>query len=315
MRILDERWRKEGNRDVTREIDFYNLDMIISVGYRVNSQQATRFRIWATSTLKDFIIKRFVLDDERLKQGIKFGKDYFDELLARIREIRASERRFYQKITDIYAQCSIDYDKNAELTKTFYKTVQNKLHWAITGHTAAELIATRANASLPNMGLTTWKNSPEGKVLKIDVSVAKNYLSEAELRELNRIMKKNTEDTVCPAAGFNFKLKGVPTYICTHCGNEETSIPAIKNLHMVIAWFLIDIPNLKGPQLRFLRRYQRLTQEDLGKLLGNMAPETVWLLYFKVVIFDIATTSDIFHLSWVVDSERTNCCTKRRNLS
>lgn len=180
--------QKEGNRDVSREIDFYNLDMIISVGYRVNSQKATRFRIWATTTLKEFITKGFVLDDERLKQGSKFGKDYFDELLERIREIRASERRFYQKITDIYAQCSIDYDKDAELTKTFYKTVQNKLHWAITGHTAAELIAARANAKLPNMGLTTWKNSPGGKVLRTDIGVAKNYLSEPELRELNRIV-------------------------------------------------------------------------------------------------------------------------------
>ncbi|HVW60876.1 MAG TPA: virulence RhuM family protein [Puia sp.] len=168
--------------------NFYNLDAIIAVGYRVNSHEATRFRIWATKTLREFIIKGFVLDDERLKQGKKFGKDYFDELLERIREIRASERRFYQKITDIYAQCSLDYDPKAPLTQTFYKTVQNKLHWAITGHTAAELIAERANATQPNMGLTTWKNAPKGKILKHDVTVAKNYLSEKELGELNRIV-------------------------------------------------------------------------------------------------------------------------------
>jgi hypothetical protein len=169
-------------------VDFYNLDAIIAVGYRVNSIEATRFRIWATKTLREFIIKGFVLDDERLKQGKKFGKDYFDELLERIREIRASERRFYQKITDIYAQCSLDYDPKSEITHTFYKTVQNKLHWAITGHTAAELIAERANAAQPNMDLTTWKNAPKGKILKTDVHVAKNYLSQNELDELNRIV-------------------------------------------------------------------------------------------------------------------------------
>jgi len=169
--------------------NFYNLDAIISVGYRVNSHQATQFRIWATKTLKEFIIKGFVLDDERLKQGKKlFGKDYFDELLERIREIRASERRFYQKITDIYAECSIDYQPNGEITKTFYKTVQNKLHWAITGQTAAEIISSRAKADLPNMGLTTWRNSPKGKILKSDVSVAKNYLNKNEIDELNRVV-------------------------------------------------------------------------------------------------------------------------------
>lgn len=172
----------------TYDTKFYNLDAIISVGYRVNSTKATQFRIWATQTLREFIIKGFILDDERLKNGKHFGKDYFDELLERIREIRASERRFYQKITDIYAQCSIDYDPQAEATKNFYATVQNKLHWAITGQTAAEIIANRANATKPNMGLTTWKNGPGGKVLKPDVSVAKNYLSEKELEELNRVV-------------------------------------------------------------------------------------------------------------------------------
>ena len=158
--------QREGAREVSREIDFYNLDAIIAVGYRVNSREATRFRIWSTKTLREFIIKGFVLDDERLKQGKKFGKDYFDELLQRIREIRASERRFYQKITDIYAQCSLDYDPASDITKNFYKTVQIKLHWAITGHTAAELIAERASASQPNMGLTTWRNAPKGKISK-----------------------------------------------------------------------------------------------------------------------------------------------------
>ncbi|MBU2915133.1 virulence RhuM family protein [Reichenbachiella agariperforans] len=168
---------------------FYNLDVIISVGYRVKSQQGTQFRIWATKTLREYIIKGFAMDDERLKQGNAiFGKDYFDELLERIREIRASERRFYQKITDIYAQCSIDYDPKSEITQTFYKTVQNKLHWAITGHTAAEIIKQRADADKPNMGLNTWKNSPKGKVLKTDIAVAKNYLNEQELKELNRIV-------------------------------------------------------------------------------------------------------------------------------
>ncbi|MCA0398255.1 MAG: virulence RhuM family protein [Bacteroidetes bacterium] len=180
--------QKEGNRDVARAVDFFNLDAIIAVGYRVNSHQATQFRIWATKTLREFIIKGFVLDDERLKQGKRFGKDYFDELLERIREIRASERRFYLKITDIYEQCSIDYNKDAAITQQFFKTVQNKLHWAITGKTAAELIANRADASQPNMGLSTWKNAPKGKILKTDIGTAKNYLQEKEIKELERIV-------------------------------------------------------------------------------------------------------------------------------
>lgn len=167
---------------------YYNLDAIIAVGYRVNSYQATQFRIWATRTLKEFIIKGFVLDDERLKQGkTVFGKDYFDELLERIREIRASERRFYQKITDIYA-LSADYDKEAPLTKEFFSSVQNKLHWAITGKTAAEIIYTSADATRIYMGLTNWKHAPGGKILKSDVVVAKNYLSEKHIKELNRIV-------------------------------------------------------------------------------------------------------------------------------
>jgi hypothetical protein len=180
--------QKEGNREVSREIDFYNLDAVIAVGYRVNSLQATKFRIWATNSLKEFIIKGFVLDDERLKQSKRFGKDYFTELLERIREIRSSERRFYQKLTDIYAECSLDYDPKAEITQTFYKSVQNKLEWAITGKTAAELIAERANAEKPNMGLMTWKKAPDGKIVKTDVVIAKNYLIEKEIKELNRVV-------------------------------------------------------------------------------------------------------------------------------
>ncbi len=170
-----------------KPVSYYNLDVIISVGYRVNSQQATRFRQWATQTLRGYMIKGFVLDDERLKNGTHFGKDYFDELLERIREIRASERRFYQKITDIYAT-SADYDPRSEITQEFYATVQNKLHFAIHGQTAAELIASRTSAKKPHMGLTTWRHTPSGKVLKSDVDTAKNYLSEKELRQLNRIV-------------------------------------------------------------------------------------------------------------------------------
>ena len=166
---------------------YYNLDAIIAVGYRVNSYQATQFRIWATQMLKEFIVKGFVLDDERLKQGKRFGKDYFEELLERIREIRASERRFYQKITDIYA-LSADYDKDASLTREFFATVQNKFHWAITGKTAAEFIYDSVDATKLYMGLTSWKQSPGGKILKSDVAVAKNYLSEAHVKELNQIV-------------------------------------------------------------------------------------------------------------------------------
>ena len=172
----------------TYQTTFYNLDAIIAVGYRANSHEATQFRIWATQTLREYIIKGFALDDERLKHGKRFGRDYFDELLERIREVRASERRFYQKITDIYQQCSIDYNREAEITQLFFKTVQNKLHWAITGQTAAEIVAGRVSAKKLNMGLTTWKNAPDGKILKSDVSIAKNYLQEAEIKALERIV-------------------------------------------------------------------------------------------------------------------------------
>ncbi|WP_298701734.1 virulence RhuM family protein [uncultured Ruminococcus sp.] len=179
--------QKEGSRNVKRNIDFYNLDAIISVGYRVNSRQATKFRIWATGVLKEYMIKGFVLDDERLKQGeTVFGKDYFKELLERVRSIRASERRIWQQITDIFAECSIDYDKNSDVTKRFYSTVQNKFHYAITGQTAAEIVYSSADREKENMGLTTWKNSPDGRILKSDVTVAKNYLDEKQIRQLER---------------------------------------------------------------------------------------------------------------------------------
>ena len=200
--------QKEGSRNVTRSMEYYNLDAVIAVGYRVNSKQATQFRIWATKTLREFIIKGFVLDDERLKQGNRFGKDYFDELLERIREIRASERRFYQKITDIYEQCSIDYNEDADITQTFFKTVQNKLHWAITGKTAAQIIAERVNATDANMGLQTWKNAPQGKILKSDVSIAKNYLIEKEIKELERVVTMYLDYAENQAArGIPMKMK------------------------------------------------------------------------------------------------------------
>ena len=179
--------QKEGNRNVRRNIKFYNLDAIISVGYRVNSKKATSFRKWATATLKEYITKGFVLDDERLKQGTKlFGKDYFKELLERVRSIRASERRIWQQITDIFAECSIDYDKSSDITHKFYATVQNKFHYAITGKTAAEIIYSGADHTKTNMGLTTWKNAPDGRILKPDARIAKNYLSETEIRRLER---------------------------------------------------------------------------------------------------------------------------------
>lgn len=180
--------QKEGKRKISREINFYSLDAIIAVGYRVNSKEATDFRIWATNTLKEYIKKGFVLNSELLKNGPKFGKDYFDELLVKIKEIKASERRFYQKITDIYKECSYDYDKNSETTKEFYKNVQNKLHFAITGMTAPEIIYNRVDSKKDYMGLQTWKNAPDGKILETDVVVAKNYLSKEEITELNNLV-------------------------------------------------------------------------------------------------------------------------------
>ncbi len=179
--------QKEGNRDVSRELDFYNLDMVISVGYKVNSARATQFRIWATNVLREYIVKGFVMNDVRLKQGGKiFGKDYFKELLERVRSIRASERRIYLQITDIFSECSIDYDSKSKTTRDFFASVQNKFHYAITGHTAAEIISEKADSTKDKMGLTTWAHSPEGRILKSDVTVAKNYLDEAEIKKLER---------------------------------------------------------------------------------------------------------------------------------
>ncbi len=179
--------QNEGGRKINREVSFYNLDAIISVGYRVNSRRSTAFRIWATSVLKEYMIKGFALDDERMKQGTTiFGKDYFRELLERVRSIRASERRIWQQITDIFAECSIDYDRDATVTKDFYAMVQNKFHYAITGQTAAEIVFDRADRTKDNMGLTTWKNAPDGRILKSDVTVAKNYLSQKQISQLER---------------------------------------------------------------------------------------------------------------------------------
>ena len=179
--------QREGSRDVTRTLDHYSLDAILAVGYRIRSHRGTQFRQWATTRLSELLVKGFTLDDERIKAGRTIGQDYFDELLERIRDIRASERLFYQKITDIYAT-SIDYDPKANVSQTFFATVQNKLHWAIHGHTAAEIIAGRADADKTHMGLTAWKNAPDGPIRKLDVTVAKNYLSEGEIKELNRIV-------------------------------------------------------------------------------------------------------------------------------
>lgn len=191
------------------KMNFYNLDAIISVGYRVNSAKATKFRIWATGILKEYIKKGFVLDDERLKQGeTVFGKDYFRELLERVRSIRASERRIWQQITDIFAECSIDYDRNSETSKQFYATVQNKFHYAITGQTAAEIVYDKADHTKDHMGLTTWKNSPDGRVLKSDVNIAKNYLSEKQIRQLERAVSgyfDYIEDLIEREIPFNMK--------------------------------------------------------------------------------------------------------------
>ena len=178
--------QQEGGRQVKRLVDFYNLDAIIAVGYRVNSKQATQFRKWATETLKEYIIKGFVLNDDMLKNGRPFGKDYFKELLERVRSIRASERRIWQQITDIFAECSIDYDKESPITQEFYAMVQNKFHYAITGQTAAEIVYSKADRTKDHMGLTTWKNAPDGRILKSDVTIAKNYLDEKQIRQLER---------------------------------------------------------------------------------------------------------------------------------
>jgi hypothetical protein len=188
FRIVQSERNRSGLRQVLRTIDHYNLSAIIAVGYRVRSQQGTRFRQWATARLEEYLVKGFVMDDERLKSTAHLGTDYFDELLERIRRIRASERRFYQKLTDVYAKCSVDYDPSAAITKTFYATVQNKMHWAIHGQTAAEVVHARADASQPHMGLTSWKSGPTGAIRKGDVTIAKNYLTIDELSALDRVV-------------------------------------------------------------------------------------------------------------------------------
>lgn len=199
----------EGSRQVSRNIKFYNIDAVISVGYRVNSHRATQFRIWATKVLKEFIKKGIVLDDERLKQGEKvFGKDYFRELLERVRSIRASERRIWQQITDIFAECSIDYDAKLPITQEFYATVQNKFHYAITGQTAAEIVYSKADSTKENMGLTTWKHSPDGRILKSDVTIAENYLDEKQIRKLERTVSgffDYVEDLIDDEHAFTMK--------------------------------------------------------------------------------------------------------------
>ncbi len=180
--------RKEGSRNVNREVGFYSLDAILAVGYRVSSAKAVKFRQWATVTLKEYVTKGFVLNDDMLKNGRPFGEDYFDELLGRIRDIRASERRVYQKITDIFQECSFDYDKDSDIAQRFYAAVQNKLHYAVTGHTAAEIVQGRSDPTKPHMGLTSWKGGPEGRIHSTDVTVAKNYLTEQEIKDLNRLV-------------------------------------------------------------------------------------------------------------------------------
>jgi hypothetical protein len=227
--------QREGGREVSRLVDHYNLDAILAVGYRVRSIRGTQFRQWATTQLRELLVKGFVLDDVRLKEGPNAFGDYFEELLEKIRDIRASERRFYQKITDIYAT-SQDYDAKAEITQTFYATVQNTLHWAIHGHTAAEVIVQRADATKPHMGLTTWKNAPKGKVRKADVSIAKNYLSEDELRELNRVVTMYLDYAEDQArrrkpmhmtdwvAKLNDFLRFTDRDILTHCGKVSKQI-------------------------------------------------------------------------------------------
>lgn len=250
------------------QTQFYNLDAIISVGYRVNSTQATHFRIWATGILKEYIVKGFTMNDERLKNpDTVFGKDYFEEQLARIRDIRSSERRFYQKITDIYSQCSADYDVNTQTTKNFFATVQNKLHWAITGQTAAELIAARADSAKENMGLTTWKNAPKGRIRKADVGVAKNYLDEKELDGLNRIVSMYLD------YAENQARKGVVMYMKDWVlkldtflqFNEEAILRHLGNVSNEVALALAESEYEK---YRIIQ--DKLIESDFDKMLKNM---------------------------------------------
>lgn len=267
----------EGSRQVEREVDHYNLDVIISVGYRVRSHRGTQFRQWATKQLRELIVKGFVLDDERLKEGRSRGRDYFDELLERIRDIRASERRFYQKICDIYATSS-DYDANHPMTQEFFKTVQNKLHWAIHGHTAAEIIAERADATKPNMGLNTWKSAPTGKIRKADTEVAKNYLTEEEISTLNLIVDQYLSFAELQAkqrapmtmAGWRTKLDAFLTLndrdILTHAGNisaemaKEVAAGEYEKYEKTRRRLEAEAPT--GDFDRFVERVKKTPQEE-----------------------------------------------------
>ena len=265
----------EGKRQITRELVFYSLDAIISVGYRVNSYQATQFRIWATRTLKEYVIKGFVLDDERLKQGGQvFGKDYFDELLERIREIRASERRFYQKITDIYA-LSADYDKDSPVTKEFFATVQNKLHWAITGKTAAEIIYNSADATKIYMGLTNWKQAPDGKILKSDVSVAKNYLNETHIQELNQIISAYL-DLAENRAKRNILTKMEEWISFLHSFLELSSYPILKDKGKVSALKAKLKAEQEYEKYRFIqdKNYISDFDKEIKRIIGKKDADT-----------------------------------------
>ncbi len=265
----------EGKRQITRELVFYSLDAIISVGYRVNSYQATQFRIWATRTLKEYVIKGFVLDDERLKQGGQvFGKDYFDELLERIREIRASERRFYQKITDIYT-LSADYDKDSPVTKEFFATVQNKLHWAITGKTAAEIIYNSADATKIYMGLTNWKQAPDGKILKSDVSVAKNYLNETHIQELNQIVSAYL-DLAENRAKRNILTKMEEWISFLHSFLELSSYPILKDKGKVSALKAKLKAEQEYEKYRFIqdKNYISDFDKEIKRIIGKKDADT-----------------------------------------
>jgi hypothetical protein len=259
--------QKEGNREVKRKLEYYNLDVIIAVGYRVNSYRATQFRIWATKILKEYIIKGFAMDDKRLKNPNNvFGKDYFDEQLERIRDIRSSERRFYQKITDIYSQCSADYDSKSKITEEFFAIVQNKLHYAISGKTAAEIIYSRANSKEQNMGLTSWKNSPEGKIRKTDVSIAKNYLNNEELDSLNRIVSMYLDYAEMQAKKQNIMyMKDWVNKLNAFLKFNEREI--LQDLGKVTSEIAKEFAETEFEKYRIIQ--DRLFKSDFDKLIEN----------------------------------------------
>ncbi|MCB9370406.1 virulence RhuM family protein [Candidatus Woesearchaeota archaeon] len=259
--------QKEGNREVKRKLEYYNLDVIIAVGYRVNSYRATQFRIWATKILKEYIIKGFAMDDKRLKNPNNvFGKDYFDEQLERIRDIRSSERRFYQKITDIYSQCSADYDSKSKITEEFFAIVQNKLHYAISGKTAAEIIYSRANSKEQNMGLTSWKNSPKGKIRKTDVSIAKNYLNNEELDSLNRIVSMYLDYAEMQAKKQNIMyMKDWVNKLNAFLKFNEREI--LQDLGKVTSEIAKEFAETEFEKYRIIQ--DRLFKSDFDKLIEN----------------------------------------------